>query len=347
MPDGTVISDLALLDFPSFRARLPWLNGDLQTIRNTALDGFRRLAPTLDRLPSERLMIPLDDGDTLVAAVSRPSEHTGRPLVVLVHGLTGCEDSPYMRLTATALLDRGHPVLRLNLRGAGASRSLCRGQYHAGRSEDLGAVLAALPDDLTADGVVAVGYSLGANVLLKYLGELGRDAGLVAAVSISAPIDLKATQLCMMRVRNRLYHRYVLARMKHEATQPASDLSDQMKDKMRSARSVFDFDDWIVAPRNGFGTAENYYRQCGSQAYLAGIKVPTLIIHGRDDPWIPASMYDRQNWPEVPYLRLLMASGGGHVGFHGQGGPMSWHDQCLLRFFDAVQSIRRAASTAA
>jgi hypothetical protein len=250
-------------------------------------------------------------------------------------------------LSAVALLDRGYPVVRLNLRGAGPSRPLCKGLYHAGRSEDFAAALNGLPNDLTDAGLVAVGYSLGANMLLKYLGERGSNAGVSAAISISAPIDLAATQQCMMRPRNRLYHRYVLARMKHEAAAPASDLSDRQKETMRRARSVYEFDDWLVAPRNGFGTADTYYEQCAAQGFLAGIDVPTLVIHGRDDPWIPAEMYDRQNWVDRPALRLLMAPGGGHVGFHGQGSLMSWHDRCLLKFLAAVQSSSRAASTAA
>lgn len=347
MPDGTAMPDLNSLDFPAFRARAPWLNGDLQTLRNTAVGSVRRLAPTLDNAPGDRLTIALGDGDALVAAVTRPERQTDRPLAVLIHGLTGCEDSAYMRMSAASLVSQGYPVLRLNLRGAGPSRPLCRGQYHAGRSEDLAAALAGLPAKLTDAGIVAVGFSLGGNMLLKYLGERGREAGLLAATSISAPIDLAATQRCMMRPRNRLYHRYVLARMKREAGEPASDLPDTLKEKMRHARSVYEFDDWIVAPRNGFGTADNYYEQCGSQAFLAGIRVPTLIIHGRDDPWIPAVMYDSQDWANMPALRLLMAPGGGHVGFHGQGAPMSWHDRCLLHFFDTVQTIKRAASTAA
>lgn len=339
--------DLAGLRFPPFRARLPWLTGDLQTIRNTAVGGVRPLASDLDRLPSERLTIDLSGGDTMVATLSRPTSATDRPLAVLVHGLTGCEDSAYIRVSALGLLAKGYPVLRLNLRGAGLSQPLCRQLYHAGRSEDLAAVMRALPQTMIRFGVVVVGYSLGANMLLKYLGESGAGCGVLAAVAVSAPIDLSATERCMARLRNRPYHRYVLARMQQEALAPPSDLSEDQKSKIRRASSVYQFDDWFVAPRNGFGSADRYYAICSSKAYLSGIRVPTLIIHGSDDPWIPAQMYGEPDWPNLPLLRLLMVHGGGHVGFHGAGGRMPWHDRCLQIFFDAVQASRCAASTAA
>ena len=111
---------------------------------------------------------------------------------------------------ARLLLDRGGPVLRLNLRGAGPSRPLCGQHYYAGRSQDFRALLSLLPDELTRDGVMAVGYSLGGAMLLKYLGEEGAASPLAAAATVSAPIDLAVTCRHMMRPRNRLYHHYIL-----------------------------------------------------------------------------------------------------------------------------------------
>src|SRR5262249_3684690 len=159
------------------------------------------------------------DGDTLLAELDNPaSAQPRRPLVLLIHGLTGSAESLYIASQARLLLDRGHRVLRLNLRGAGPSRAVCPGQSYAGRSQDFRELLSLLPAELTEDGMAAVGYSLGGAMLLKYLGEEGAAAPLVAAASISAPIDLSATCRNMMRRRNWLYHRYILGEMKHEAT---------------------------------------------------------------------------------------------------------------------------------
>jgi len=159
--------------FPRFRSRPPWWGGDLQTLRNF----FRPPVIDLTPHPAERLELPMNDGtgDVLLAALNRPaqaaSDRRRRPLVILIHGLTGCEESSYMMGTARYLLDLGYPVMRLNLRGAGPSRAHCRQQYHAGRSNDLRTVLLKLDGRLASQGIFLAAYSLGANMLLKFLGE--------------------------------------------------------------------------------------------------------------------------------------------------------------------------------
>ena len=204
-------------DLPPFRPRFPWWNADLQTLANRLRIVSRSVAPHR----SERIDFPLADGtgDRLLALLDRPSRpRPGRPLAILIHGLTGSEGSAYMVSQSRGFLDRGLNVLRLNLRGAGPSRATCGGQYYAGRSQDFRALLSLLPVDLTRNGLVAVGYSLGAAMLLKYLGEEGEATPLHAAASVSAPIDLSLTSQCMLRPRNRFYHRYLLGEMKREAT---------------------------------------------------------------------------------------------------------------------------------
>ncbi|NJO38921.1 MAG: hypothetical protein HC871_16625 [Rhizobiales bacterium] len=123
-----------------FSPRRPWWGGDLQTLRNYALQA-RKALPLHD---SERLIIPLGDGsgDHMVVALSRPARCHGRPMVVLVHGIAGSENSCYMTVAAAYFVARHYPVLRVNLRGAGLSRPFCRRQYHAGSSDDLAAVIA-------------------------------------------------------------------------------------------------------------------------------------------------------------------------------------------------------------
>ena len=149
----------------------------------------------------------------MLAVLDRPADQSRRPLIVLIHGLTGCQDSDYILNSARFWLDREHPVLRLNLRGAGPSRSHCTEQYHAGRSDDLRFVLAALDDAILAHGAIAIGYSLGGNLLLKYLGEEGALAPFLAAASVSAPIDLAAAAQRFNRPRNWHYQRWLLAMM--------------------------------------------------------------------------------------------------------------------------------------
>jgi predicted alpha/beta-fold hydrolase len=324
------------LTIPPLRVRAPWWSADLQTIRN-----YLRRRPRLSAFAEERLVLPLEDGsgDRLVGALNRPAAPVaGQPLVILIHGLSGDEASAYMCHTAAYLLTQGYPVLRLNLRGAGPSRPLSRLQYHAGRTGDLEAALAALPQDLKANGVAAVGYSLGGNMLLKFLGERGSASPIAAAVSVSAPIDLAATSRRMEERRNAFYRAYVLREIRAEAVAPISDLTAAERRAVLGVRTIREFDAVFSAPRNSFADADHYYEANGARNFLGGIAVPTLVIHAIDDPWVPAEPYLSYNWRANPALVPLLSPKGGHVGFHGHDRRAAWHDLAAGQFFGAVFS---------
>ncbi|HXQ41945.1 MAG TPA: alpha/beta fold hydrolase [Candidatus Udaeobacter sp.] len=317
------------LSFPKFRSRWPWWGRDLQTMRNLLMGG----GPTLEASSSERVEFPMRDGsgDVLLATMQRPREATKRPLVILIHGLTGSAESSYVRTSARHLLGLGFPVLRLNLRGAGPTRGRSRFLYHAGRSEDLRQVLGSMDGRLAGNGLFLVGYSLGGNMLLKFLGEAGRRAMVLGAVSISAPIDLAAARLGIQRRRNRMYQGYLLTRLKEEFA--ALPIEPPTPTELEGIVTIYDFDNRIVAPRAGFVDADDYYRRCMALAFLPQIGIPTLVIHSRDDPWIPFAAYREFAWKSYPRLMPLFPRHGGHVGFHGAGSLVPWHDRCMARFF--------------
>jgi predicted alpha/beta-fold hydrolase len=279
-------------------------------------------------------------GDRLVASLHGPEDAPGG-LVVLLHGLTGCEDSLYVRASAAFWLARGFRLLRLNLRGAGPSRPFCGEQYHAGRSGDLRDALLALRDSpgiALDNGLYLVGYSLGANMLLRFLAEEAGDFPVTAAASVSAPIDLKAAQLRLMQARNWVYHRFLLKGMRREALATPRALTPAERAAIVSADSVFAYDEQVIAPRNGFAGADDYYRQCSGLRFLAAIKTPTLVIHAGDDPWIPSAAYEDFDWLAHPALTLLLSESGGHVGFHGKDRQATWHDRATGTFFDRVSA---------
>ncbi len=282
------------------------------------------------------MILPLADGsgDRLAARIYEPvAPREGSPLVVLVHGLGGTQDSPYVQATASHLLGLGHPVLLLDLRGAGASRPLCREQYHAGRTRDLRDALAALPAEASRNGFVAVGYSLGGNMILKYAAEHG---GLRGAVSVSAPIDLAAASDRFLALRNRLYLRYLLGRIKQETLAASEGLGEEERALIPTLRTILEFDDRFVAPRNGYSGAADYYARNNARRFLADIELPTLILHAGDDPWIPATTYTDYPWSKNPHLTALISRSGGHVGFHARGSKVPWHDRCLEVFLARV-----------
>lgn len=323
----------AAIESSDFVPRFPWLGPDLQTLRNFIV----RPRPDFSRWPGRRVELPLDDGsgDRLLG-VLHDGQEAAKPLVVLVHGLTGCQDSFYVLRSALQFLEQGYPVLRLNLRGAGPGRALAGRGYNAGSSADLAAglrALAAQDGRALAQGLVLVGYSLGGNILLKFLAEAGRELPLRAAASVSAPIDLKAAQVRLMELRNRPYHAYLLSRMKAELLATPGGVSAGLAETARRVRSVYGFDDEIVAPAGGFRGAEDYYARCSAKRFLLGIEVPTLLLHAVDDPWIPIEAYEAAAQLAKPNLKIILPPGGGHVGFHGRGSKTAWHDRVITASF--------------
>jgi len=306
---------------PPFRPRLPWLGGDLQTMRNSLV----KPKPPIENWPAERVAFDMADGtgDQLHGLLHRPEEDRSRPLALLIHGLGGTRESAYMRITAVHLLRASYPVLRLNLRGAGEPPGTTKQFYHAGRTEDLKQVIGSLDGALASHGVVPIGFSLGGNLVLKYLAEYGALAPVMAAVTVSASIDLDAAQRRIAMTRNRIYHRAILQWV----------LSER-KEVLPPIRSLLDFDNHFVAPVNGFKDAREYYRHSSAGPMLGAIRRPTLLIHAEDDPWIPAVSYRGLN--PNPNLISLMLRSGGHVGFHAKGLDMPWHALALSRFLGAM-----------
>lgn len=331
--------------FPAFRARAPWFGPDLQTLRNV----LRPPAPTPDGYATTRLRLPMRDGsgDVLSALLQHPEESLRQPagpVIVLIHGLSGSEDSAYLRTSAAHWLASGFRVVRLNLRGAGPSRAGCREQYHAGRSGDLRDTFASLTEAVGGDGFTLVGYSLGGNVTLKFLAEHAAEFDVRAAASVSAPIDLLAASLRIAEPRNRLYQRHLLRGMRFEAQAVPGGLDAVEGRAVERAGSVLEFDDAFVAPRNGYADAHAYYDANSAVNFLDGIRTPTLLIHALDDPWIPADAYRGHPWSKNPALVPLLAEGGGHVGFHAHGTRVPWHDRCIELFFSDVAQRAGAAS---
>lgn len=319
-------------EFPAFRPRAPWWGPDLQTLRNffLARTGGR------PKLGGERLHLDMRDGsgDRLAALLTLAEGN--KPLVVLIHGLTGCETSMNMVRAAIHHYAMGYPVLRLNLRGAGPSRATCKGDYHAGCSRDLADALSSLTEtapELIRNGLYISAVSLGANVMLKFLSEYGAGFPVRAAASVSAPIDLAASAKSVMRRRNCLYHRWLLERMKIDCG--GSELRPEQRAAMDLARSVYEFDDIFLAPRHGFDGADHYYKETGAARFLDAVSTPTLVIHARNDPWIPAAAYLSNDWSRNDKLTPLLPLTGGHVGFHDSGHEASWHDRCAAAFFAA------------
>jgi len=170
-------------------------------------------------------------------------------------------------------------------------------------------------------------------MLLKYLGEEGSAAPLVAAAAVCAPIDLAASCRQMMRPRNRIYHRYILGLMKLEATGEGAAISTAERKAIMAACTMWEYDDAFIAPRYASPTPRTT-TSAAADALHGAIRVPTLILAAMDDPWIPGSLYRGYDWASNRSLSPLLPEHGGHVGFHGRDSRQPWSDLVVARFFD-------------
>jgi predicted alpha/beta-fold hydrolase len=329
-------------DISPFKERFPLWGGDLQTIA-TAFLPVRKCGAS----GSVSMEFPLKDGDTLLATLDHPATPIAdRPLAILLHGVPGAEDSPYMLRMSRLLGSLGHRVLRLNWRGAGRSRAVCKHQYYAGSSDDLRELIAKLEPDLTKHGIVAIGYSIGGAILLKHLGEQKSATPLRAAASVSAPIDLLGTCRSLMRFRNGLYHEYVLSRIKREAMDDGAVLTEIEREDILAAQNLWQYDDYFTARRNGFKGAAQYYAECSAGRFIADIRIPTLVLTSLDDPWVPGDAYSGHKWLENESRSVipLLLPRGGHVGFHGADSRQPWSDWAVANFLASQK--RRAPAMA-
>ena len=324
----------------AFRPRAPWIGPDLQTIRNfivTETVGHDRIAPV-----SERVLIDCNDGsgDRLIAELSRAdaADVSNKPLIIIVHGLTGCAGSSYVLRTARYFLSLGYNAVRLNLRGAGPARQTCGGFYHAGRSGDILRALEGLEEfdaALFRNGCVLFGYSLGGNMVLNAVaGREGGNASIRAAATVSTPIDLAMTSETFRRPRNGVYQTWLLNRMKQEVL--GGKLNEDERAAVAASRKVLEFDDTFIGPHFGFGDAATYYKECSANRRLSDIAVPTMVIHAVDDPWVPVEPYLTADWESAPAVTPVMVQGGGHVGFHESGHVVPWHDRKIAKWLETA-----------
>jgi len=271
--------------------------------------------------------LELPDGDItavdwLVEADSLPD---AAPLLVILHGLEGSAESSYARMLMEAARDRGWRSCVLHFRDCGDYRNRLPRRYHAGETNDLRFFLNQLQSKRDASQnpgpLLAVGYSLGGNVLLKYLGESESNTPLNAATAVSVPLDLHECADALDIGFSRVYRHYLLKRMKSAVTRKFDRNTAAFDwERAMGARTFAEFDDSVTAPLHGFEGKQDYYDRCSSVHYLQGIETPTLIINALDDPFmtprvIPSA--DRLS----DYVTLEVAENGGHVGFVNGGPP--------------------------
>ncbi len=265
----------------------------------------------------ERERLALQDDDFLDLDWSRSPAVKARGVVVISHGLEGDSKSTYVMGMARALNRRGWDVVAWNFRGCSGEPNRAFRLYHSGATEDLDAVTAHL--NRRYDRVALVGFSLGGNLTLKYLGELGAEAGRrcvrVGAV-FSVPCDLGASADRMADPENRFYMRRFLQDLRGKVRMKAGQFPDRISEEgFEKIRTFRQFDDRYTAPMHGFLDAADYYARCSSKEWVSRIRVPTLLVNSLDDPFLTPSCSPVSAASESSTFFLEQTAGGGHVGF--------------------------------
>lgn len=251
--------------------------------------------------------------------------------VVIVHGLEGSSQSPYVLRMASRALEAGYQVVRLNIRNCGGTEHLSATLYHSGLTTDLRAVV----EQLTQRPLFIVGFSMGGNMALKLSGEWGtrHPAHVKAICAVSPPIDLAECALRIAERRNRIYETRFLKHLRQTLTRKQAVMKvAYTMEAFESIRTLIDFDNAYTAPAFGYRDAFDYYTHASSIGHLHDIRIPTLVVHAQDDPFIPFKLFDHRAFRANPNLHLLAPRFGGHVAFLSRHKPRFWAEEQALRF---------------
>jgi hypothetical protein len=325
---------MPLLD-SSFRPPLWLRDGHVQTILG-ALSRQRTSA----HFSRERWELP--DGDFLDLDWARPSHPR---LAIVSHGLEGSSAQGYIRRVAVALGRAGWDVLAWNFRGCSGEPNRLPRFYHSGETEDLRAVVARAAGDYRR--VALVGFSLGGNITLKYLGEAPPHPCVVGAAAVSVPIDLAS---CARRLDrewgNRFYLRRFLGTMRAKIAAKARQFPGAFDVRGLEAVTTFEeFDGRYTGALHGFRDAEDYWAQSSARQFLPRLTVPTLLLNARNDPFLTSSCFPEAEAAASAHLFLEAPASGGHVGFVDLArGLEPWWSQRVAQFLDGIDAMPSTAA---
>ena len=318
--------------------RPPWwlANNHVQTVW---ANRFRRLS--LPPLRLERWDTP--DGDFL--RLHFQDGDSGKPLLLLLHGLEGSVDSRYIKGFYYQFQEDDWTVVTMEHRSCGGEMNRQKKMYHSGATEDLAFVVARLAETRPDTRVYVAGFSLGGNMTGKWLGEQGNAVphNLKAAVVMSAPYNLVVSAAAMDRFRHRPYIRNFLQSLIPKALEKEKQFPGCVDvDAIRACRTFQEYDTHATAAIHGFRDAHHYYSTSGCGQYLDGIRRPTMLLSAEDDPFNPGSELPYEQAKESPYLHPVFTPRGGHVGhaYHRFPGRIAyWAEEQIKRFFLAYDAM--------
>ncbi len=254
-------------------------------------------------------------------------------VVIISHGLEGNSGRPYIKGMAKALHDNGFDVLAWNFRGCSDEMNLQLRFYHSGATDDLGTVINHVIQNKGYKKIFLVGFSLGGNLTLKYLGERVAGDAIKKALVFSVPMDLKTSCEKISSPGNRIYSNSFLKSMKRKIILKSGQRMGLDISKLAQIKTIIEFNDYYTAPLHGFKDALDYYTQCSSIHFVGDIKTPTLIINTLNDPFLSPECFPAAALENHPFVKLEILPRGGHVGFtQFNKNGLYWSEQRALEF---------------
>jgi uncharacterized protein len=254
-------------------------------------------------------------------------------LVIISHGLEGNSTRPYIKGMAKALHEKGYDVLAWNFRGCSGEINRQLRFYHSGATDDLDTVVTHVLEKKRYKRLFLVGFSLGGNLTLKYLGERNVPEIIQKAVVFSVPMDLKTSCEKISRPQNRIYSNRFLKSLKGKILMKARYRDELDTTRLSRIRTLMEFDDCYTAPLHNFRDANDYYQQCSAVRFVNDIGIPTLIINTLNDPFLSPECFPAALLDDHPQVRLEILSRGGHVGFtQFNKNGLYWSEQRALEF---------------
>lgn len=333
--EASIINQLAERPFiphPALR------NAHAQTLAGHFIP--RRFKANLQQ--AEARLFDTAPGVRVLAHCSWQEPRTSRPALILVHGMEGSTDSRYMLGTAEKALAAGFSVVRVNYRNCGGTEHLTPTLYHAGLTGDLGQVIRELIEVDGLSEIYLIGFSLGGNIALKLAGEYADNAPhqIRGVVGVSASIDLAACADAIELRRNIVYSLRFVWSLRGRIRRKAELFPDRYdRSLLDGVWTIRKFDDAYVAPHFGFRDSADYYERASAIRVIDRVKIPTLIIHAKDDPFIPFSQMNRREVTGNPNIFVVGPDQGGHVGFisaDGEGERRFWSESTAVRFVELM-----------
>ena len=311
-----------LIDIRTYKPPFGLKNSHLATIWPALT---RKIVPIK---PYERERIQTEDDDFLDLDWLKKSNES---LVVICHGLEGNSERPYIVGMANAFFNRQVDVLAWNYRGCSGQVNRQKRVYHSGATDDLDIVIEhALRDYKT---IYLVGFSLGGNLSLKYLGEKGAATPVSRCITFSVPLDLQASAFKIRQRSNFLYERRFLRSLGKKVKAKSNQFPEVFSaSKLEKVKTIIDFDDIFTGPIHGFENSKDYYAKCSSKAFLNSISIPTLVVNALNDPFLPVECFDHSLFEKNQIIRLETPENGGHCGFAKYDNELFWSEERALCF---------------